>query len=403
MRVLWMKSDYVIPPDTGGKIRTYNLMRELNSLCDVTYLAFKPEDTPNTEPEIEGCADEIVTVYRPEEIKSGAAFYGRVVRGMASPLPYSVQKFSSPEIVNHEREFAQENSDPRVVLCDFLDMADNVDWSLPCPKVLFQHNVESMIWKRLSQAEDNPLKKAYFKFEYKRMAKYEAMICNRFDLIFAVSKEDKKQFQEEYGVTTPIEILETGVNTKFFQPTADPKPKPGRLVFLGSMDWMPNIDGMKWFVGEIYDLVKEKYPAISLDIVGRRPGEEIKNLARNDSSIQVLADVPDVRPHIAESDLFIVPLRVGGGSRIKIYEAMAMDRPVVSTTIGAEGLPLTPDEHIAIGDTPAEFADQIVRLLNDSEKKQNISNSGYRLVTENFQWKNVATQLRDHCQDLVKK
>jgi len=398
-----MKSDYVIPPDTGGKIRTFNLMRELNALCDVTYLAFKHEDTPNTEPEIEGCAAEIVTVHRPEEIKSGAGFYGRVLRGMASPLPYMVQKYRCKEIVNHQRNFVSADQDSRVVLCDFLEMAENVDWSLPCPKVLFQHNVESIIWKRLSEAEDNPLKKAYFGFEYKRMAKYEAKICNQFDLVFAVSEEDKTQLREEFGVTTPIEIIETGVNTDFFKPTHEPKPVPGRLVFLGSMDWMPNIDGMKWFVSEVYDLVKEKYAEISLDIVGRRPGVEIKRLAQNDSSIRVLADVPDVRPHISESDLFIVPLRVGGGSRIKIYEAMAMDRPVVSTTIGAEGLPLTPDEHIAIGDTPAEFAAQIVQLLNDSEAKQHISNSGYRLVTENFQWKNVAVHLRNHCEDLVKK
>lgn len=403
MRVLWMKSDYVIPPDTGGKIRTYNLMRELNSLCDVTYLAFKHEDTPNTEPEIKGCAAEVVTVHRPEEIKSGASFYGRVLRGMASPLPYMAQKYRSKEIVNHQREFVNANEEPRVVLCDFLEMAENVDWSLPCPKVLFQHNVESMIWKRLSLTEDNPLKKAYFTFEHKRMTKYEAKICNQFDLVFAVSEEDKKQLQQEFGVTSPIEILETGVNTEFFKPTSEPKPVPGRLVFLGSMDWMPNIDGMKWFVSDIYDLVKEKYPTVSLDIVGRRPGEEIKDLANNDSSIRILADVPDVRPHIAEGELFIVPLRVGGGSRIKIYEAMAMDRPVVSTTIGAEGLPLTPNEHIAIGDTPSEFADQIVQLLNDAEKKTHISSQGYELVTKNFQWKNVAVQLRDHCQDLVKK
>ena len=152
---------------------------------------------------------------------------------------------------------------------------------------------------------------------------------------------------------------------------------------------------------KIYPLVKAKYPGVSLDIVGRRPGTEIRQLAKRDPSVRVLADVPDVRPHIAECDLFIVPLRIGGGSRIKIYEAMAMDRPVVSTTVGAEGLPLMPDEHIAIGDTPEDYAEQVVTLLNDPKRKQALSNSGYRLVSENYQWKNVAMRLRDHCQELV--
>ena len=399
MRLLWMKSDYVIPPDTGGKIRTFNLLRELNSLCDVTYLSFKNEDKPNNEPEIDDCASEVVTVYKPEEDKSGAGFYLRVLRGMASQLPYIIQKYRSERIIRHQRDFVQ-STDKSVVLCDFLEMAENVDWSLPCPKVLFQHNVESMIWDRYYETETNPLKRAYFNYERKRMSQYEADMCNRFDLVFTVSEEDKAVLQDEFGVKKPIEVLATGVDTDFFAPVAA-NPKPGRLVFLGSMDWMPNIDGMKWFVHEIYPLIKQRWADVSLDIVGRRPGAEICRFAEQDESIQVLADVPDVRPHIADGELFIVPLRIGGGSRIKIYEAMAMNRPVVSTTIGAEGLPLTPDQHIAIGDTPEAFANQIVRLLEDKDVQNRISNDGYELVTANHQWKHVAVKLRDHCLELA--
>jgi len=143
-------------------------------------------------------------------------------------------------------------------------------------------------------------------------------------------------------------------------------------------------------------------PDVTLDIVGRRPGIKIRQLADKDSTIQVFADVPDVRPHVAASDLFIVPLRIGGGSRIKIYEAMAMRRPVVSTTIGAEGLPLTPGRDVAIGDSPAEFAAQVVRLLKNRGLKSSIASSGFRLVTENYQWTNVALKLRDRCLELTK-
>ena len=369
----------------------------------MTYLSFKNEDIPNDEPEIKPCATDVVTVFKPEEKKEGAGFYGRVLRGMASQLPYTLQKYRSRTIVDHQRNFVRADEQPTVVLCDFLEMAENVDWSLPCPKVLFQHNVESVIWNRHFQTETNPLKKAYFNYERKRMSRYEAAVCNRFDLVFTVSEEDKALLREELGVTRPIEVLATGVDTDFFSPLSEPQPIPGRLVFLGSMDWMPNIDGMQWFVKDIYPIVKKKWRNVTLDIVGRRPGEVIRRFAELDSTIRILPNVPDVRPHISAGELFIVPLRVGGGSRIKIYEAMAMDRPVISTTIGAEGLPVTPEEHIVIGDTPEEFAEQTVRLLRDKECSRTISRAGHALVTQNHDWTNVALKLRDHCRELVEQ
>ena len=403
MRLLWMKSDYVIPPDTGGKIRTYNLLRELHRICDVTYLSFKASAAPNNEPAIRSCASKVVTVYQPEEKKEGPSFYARVLRGLASPLPYILQKYRSQQIVNYQRQFLESkaNGHPAVILCDFLEMAENVDWSLPCPKVLFQHNVESVIWQRYFETETNPLKRAYFNIERKRMSRYEQNACNRFDMVFTVSEQDKDTLRQKLGVTRPIEVLETGVDTEFFAPRPEADVVSGKLVFLGSMDWMPNIDGMLWFVDEVYPRIKAQRPDVSLDIVGRRPVAKIRQLAATDPSIQVVADVPDVRPHVAGGDLFIVPLRIGGGSRIKIYEAMAMRRPVVSTSIGAEGLPVRPDEDIAIGDSPAEFSAQVVRLLQDSQLKSSIASSGFHRVTENYQWKNVAHKLRNRCLELT--
>jgi glycosyltransferase involved in cell wall biosynthesis len=404
MRLLWMKSDYVIPPDTGGKIRTYNLLRELHRICDVTYLSFKARKTPNVESEIESCASKVVTVFQEEERKAGAKFYARVVRRMASSLPYILQKYRSHSMLEHQREFVNvgPTDEPAVVLCDFLEMTENVDWSLPCPKVLFQHNVESKIWQRYWETETHPVKRAYFRFESQRMRRYEAAACNRFDMVFTVSENDKTILRDEMGVTRPIEVLETGVDTAFFSPRGEEDIVPGKLVFLGSMDWMPNIDGMKWFVNHVYPLVKQQRPEVTLDIVGRRPGEQIRQFARQDASISVWADVPDVRPHVSACDLFIVPLRVGGGSRIKIYEAMAMNRPVVSTTIGAEGLPLDPDRHIAIGDSPAGFSNTVVSLLRDRQKRDAVSVAGYEVVTKNHHWKHVAEKLRDHCLGLAK-
>lgn len=401
MRVLWMKSDFILPPDTGGKIRTYNLMRELRRLCDVTYLCFKGPGPPEPEGSIAECADRMVSVVRAEEQKSGPAFYGRVLRGIASRRPYIVQKYRSSTLASRERELVldhlKKEDQPVVILCDFLEMAENVAWELPCPKVLFQHNVESEIWHQYYMNERNPLKKAYWDFERRRMKRYESATCNRFDAIFAVSEEDRLALRRDLGVQRPIEVLPTGVDTDFFAPRPDITPIPGRLVFLGSLDWMPNIDGVRWFVRDIYPRLRAQHPGVSLDIVGRRPTDSVLRAVRGDPSIRVIADVPDVRPHIAAADLFVVPLRIGGGTRIKIFEAMAMGRPVVATTLGAQGLGLSAGRHVGIGDTPTELADEINRLLWREQDKLELAAAGYRLVTEHRQWRHVAHSLHARC------
>jgi sugar transferase (PEP-CTERM/EpsH1 system associated) len=404
MRLLWMKSDYVIPPDTGGKIRTYHLLRELHPRCKVTYLSFKDPAASNGDARMRTCASDIVTVYRCEENKDDWRFYARVLQGMLSPLPYILQKYRSRAIHDYQQTFCQARAgtghEP-VILCDFLEMAANVNWSTACPKVLFQHNVESDIWRRYHLTERNPLKKAYFQFEQRRMMRYERRVCNQFDLIFVVSEKDKQTLRDSLGVTRPIEVLETGVDTDYYAPRTDISPQPGRLLFLGSLDWMPNIDGVRWFVSRVYPLIKAVSPSVSLDIVGRRPVEAIRRLVRGDASLRLAADVPDVRPYIAAADLFVVPLRIGGGARLKIYEAMAMGRPVVSTTIGAEGLPLRAGEDVAVGDSPAALADQIVRLLRDDSAKAALAASGYQLVTENYRWNHIAQKLYDCCRGLT--
>jgi len=400
MRLLWMKSDYVVPADTGGRIRTYNLLRELNQLCDVTYLSFKSERTPNTEPGIRQCAREVVTCYRPEESKSGLGFHARVLCGLPSRLPYAMQRLRSRELRGFLSRFAGNNGSRRdaVILCDFLQMAENVEWSLPCPKILFQHNVEHIIWRRYVETETNRLKRAYFRLEHQRMRRYEREACNRFDLVFAVSEKDKQVLQDELHVTTPIEVIETGVDTEFFAPRPKVRPRAGELLFLGSLDWMPNVDGAAWFVAEVYPSIKATHPEVTLQLVGRRPGEAIRRLAEKDPSIAIQADVPDVRPFIAQADLVIVPLRVGGGTRIKIYEAMAMARPVVATVVGAEGLPVRDGEHIALADSAQEFAAQVNTLLENPARKHGLARAGFQLVSEKYQWKSIAKRFHDLCQ-----
>lgn len=399
MRLLWMKSDYVVPPDTGGKIRTFNLLKQLNQICDVTYLAIRADKLPPPETSA-SWASEIITVFRPEEVKRGILFALRVARRMLSRIPYVAQKYRAAQITSYQADWCRRHAnlkDAPVVLCDFLEMAENVDWSTNSRKILFQHNVESEIWRRYAETEQNLARRAYFRFEYERMRRYETRTCNRFDKVLVVSATDRDTLRERLNVIVPIEVIETGVDTDFFAPAASEESVPGRLLFLGSLDWMPNIDAVQWFVHEVYPFIRQQHPGASLDIVGRRPVEKVLKLAKADESIRLVSDVPDVRPYISACDLFVVPLRVGGGTRIKIYEAMAMNRPVVSTQVGAEGLPLKNGEHIQIADSPHDFAQAVCNLLTDGDRKSQISHNGYSLVSGCFGWQRIAQEFTKAC------
>ncbi len=219
------------------------------------------------------------------------------------------------------------------------------------------------------------------------MAKYEATACRKFDHVLTVSEHDGEKLTQEFGLRR-FTVLPTGVDIEYFAP--QPGEMVQRLVFCGSMDWMPNIDGFWWFYRSIYPQVRKELADVSFSVVGRRPGDDIVAVARSDQSVLVSGTVEDVRPYVASAQLYIVPLRVGGGTRIKIYEAMAMKKCVVATSVGAEGLPVVDGENIVIADSENDFADRIKELLRDDNKRNRIAESGYRMVTENYGWARAA-------------
>jgi glycosyltransferase involved in cell wall biosynthesis len=180
------------------------------------------------------------------------------------------------------------------------------------------------------------------------------------------------------------------VDTTYFAPAVPTTPvKPAHLVFTGSMDWLPNEDGMLFFVREILPLIRQAEPGTTLSIIGRAPTPAIKRLAE-DAGIEVTGRVDDVRPHIAAGSVYVVPLRIGGGTRLKIFEAMAMAKAVVSTTVGAEGLPVTTGENVVIADEPAAFARAVVNLIRDPEQRRRLELEARRVVVERYDWSAVA-------------
>ena len=401
MRILWLKTELLHPVDKGGRIRTYNMLRELRRAHQVTYLALDDGagGTEARERAAEYC-HELLTVPHATRPKFSAGFYLELAQNMVSSLPYFMKKYVS-DGMRREVERLTRGGGFDVLVCDFLQPSVNVPRQLPLPAVLFQHNVEAMIWQRHYEVQRNPLKKAYLYGQWLKSRAYEGETCRRFDSVVAVSREDAEVMRRVYGARE-VEDVPTGVDTEFFRPRADAgEQRPHELVFTGSMDWLPNEDAIRFFTEQVMPRIKRAVPDVTLTVVGRNPSPWLVELGRRDASVVVTGRVEDVRPYMERAAVYVVPIRVGGGTRLKIYEAMAMAKPVVSTTIGAEGLPVRDGEEILIADEAEAFASAVVRLLEDDAQARALGERGATLVRERFGWARVAEKFAEICERAI--
>ncbi len=401
MKILWIKTELLHPVDKGGKIRTYNMLKELKREHRITYLTLDDGEAGSTEREAakEYCDELVCIPHQPRE-KFTVGFYFELLVNLISPLPYAISKYRSRSM-RHEiaKRISAEQFD--VVVCDFLAPSINLDAELKCPTVLFQHNVEAMIWKRHYQVASNALKKIYLYGQWLKMRAFERRMCRRFDSTVAVSSEDRGQIRNEYGVEKVFDVP-TGVDTEFFRPGGNEKTNEHNLVFTGSMDWLPNEDAIRYFTEEIMPRVKQQIPDATLTVVGRNPYAGLLSMAKRDPSIVVTGRVEDVRPYMERAAAYIVPLRIGGGTRLKIYEAMAMEKAIVSTTIGAEGLPVTDGRELLLADTPEAFAEAIIDVLWNKELARTLGNCAAQTVREQFGWEQVARKFAGICEQTTR-
>jgi len=393
MRILWLKTDLLLPLDKGGKLRTWHLMRHLAKQHEISYLAFAEPDQPQAD--ITGMrevASRVETVTRSEPAKGTWRFYADAAMHVVDPLPYAVGKYRSAEFRRRFDALVAE-IDFDLIVCDFLFPAVNLPKQLPCPAVIFTHNVESEIWRRHAETKTGALAKLLYGMQYRRMLRYEGDALRRFDGVLAVSDADRDTFNRIYpgAIQRPAHVVPTGVDTAFF--TAAPSEAPSRqLVFTGSMDWLPNEDSMLYFSRDVLPLIRAEEPDVQLSIVGRAPTPAVKQLGEQ-AGVTVTGRVDDVRPYMRDGAVYIVPLRIGGGTRLKIFEAMAMGKAVVSTTVGAEGLPVTNGEHLLLADQPDTFARAVVQLLRDVDRRRQLEAAARTLVVETYDWAAVSGAL----------
>ena len=400
MHILWLKTELLHPVDKGGKIRTYNMLKELKRHHRITYLTLDDYAAGAAERKsaLEYCHELVCVPHQPRE-KFTAAFYAELWLNLVSSLPYAIKKYESAKM--HAEIVKRVNAGQvDLIVCDFLAPAVNVPFEAKCPTLLFQHNVEAMIWKRHYEVQSNPIKKAYLLGQWLKMRAFERKMCRRFDSVVAVSSEDREQMCGEYGVQSVVDVP-TGVDTNFFRPSGNEQPDAHNIVFTGSMDWLPNEDAISYFTEQVMPRIKQQIPDVSLTVVGRNPYPSLLELARRDPSLVVTGRVDDVRPYMERAGAYVVPLRIGGGTRLKIYEAMAMEKAIVSTTIGAEGLPVKEGAELLLADTAESLAEAVVRVLNNKALANALGTRAAATVRENFGWERVAERFSNICEETL--
>ncbi len=398
MRILWVKANKILPAHSGGDIRSWNIVRHLAQGEDVVFLSYYDgEPDPEYEAELKKRLPGAICVCTGKRADSKWARSVDYLRHLSDEAPYAVGRFASEAVrVEVWRCLQEENID--IVVSDFLDAAINVPDRMAVPAVLFQHNVESEIWRRHASHGSNLALRALYAREFRRMTRYEQQSVRRFARVIAVSEHDKR-LMSMWTDGERITVVPTGVDIDEFAPGSPEREKP-LVVFVGAMDWEPNADAVKYFCAEMWPSIRGRVPQAKFRIVGRNPDVRVKALASE--SVEVTGRVPSVVEHLREAAVVVVPLRVGGGTRLKIYEAMAAGKAVVSTGVGAEGLDVEDGRDIRLAYSPQGFADAVVALLGDREARRRMGSAGAEKARR-YSWPAIAEKFAEVLSAVVEK
>jgi glycosyltransferase involved in cell wall biosynthesis len=399
LKILFIQNRPLFPADTGGKIRTLNVLRHLAQWHEITYLCnVETNEHRQARSQMEQLGLRVETVERRTIGRASVRFWLKLLINLASEEPLSIQKNFDLRVRKRARLLVRcEPYD--LVICDFLHTAKHASSMVGIPRILFQHNVEAQILQRHATRDGGGgLRRAYVSLQCRRTRAFESAAGRWFDAIVAVSENDRCTFQRDYG-WQHVRTIDTAVDLDYFQPPSEP-PRTDHCVFVGSLDWMPNADGVQWFVRGVWPQVRAAKPHATFSIVGRNPPAAISRL-REVSGVEVIGCVPDVRPQLAKACIAVVPLHVGGGTRLKIFEAMAMGKAVVSTSLGAEGLTVADGKHLALADSVDQFAQRVIELMDNMAMRQRMGQQALCLVRKRFGAETIARQFEQICLDTI--
>jgi glycosyltransferase involved in cell wall biosynthesis len=397
LRVAVVDEHVPYPVMSGKSIRTVNLLLRLARRHRITLLCHRNHDTTETQRGISYLADHgIATVLvegdpPPKSVMcSGPRFYARLGLNLLSPVPYLVQANCSRAIRLAVRRYSAAHP-VDLWQCEWTPLAGVLRGLKQTPQLMIAHNIESLIWQRYYEAETNLLRRWYIKRQWRKFQRFEKQTFAAATHTVAVSEADAALARAEFAAER-VAVVDNGVDTSYFRPRSDSR-EANHLLFLGSLDWRPNLDGISQFLQRVYPAVRAAEPAARLSIVGRNPPAWLADRVRSLPNVQIFANVPDVRPYLARAGIMIVPLRIGGGSRLKILEALAMETPVVSTRIGAEGLAVQADRHLVVTSDIDDMAPTLIAGMRAPGRMQDMARAGRQLVEDRYDWEQLASEL----------
>jgi len=396
VRILVLDEEFPYPLNTGKRIRSFNLLSRLAARHNLRYVAYG-ETASEAHRALIDASMQPVAVDPRVPAKAGIGFYARLAMNLFSPDPYIVASHYS---VGYQTVVDRQVTGfvPDVVLCEWTPYARYIKRLHGTCKVIATHNVEARIWQRYYEHEHQPFRRWYIGVQWRKVQKFERTALAWIDGLTAVSAADRDEFLRERPAL-PTSVIDNGVDLDYFR-SSRRSPDSAHLVFTGSMDWRPNQDAATYFVHEMLPLLRRRVPDAKVTFVGRNPPEHIRALG-NRPGVRITGTVDDVRPYIDSATVYVVPLRIGGGSRLKILEAMAMKRAVVSTTVGAEGLNVADGTNILLADTPTTFIDAVCGVLADRERANRLGCAGRELVEACYGWDPLAQKLEQFLCEVV--
>ncbi len=388
MKILMLGGEVPYPPHGGSRMRVFQFIRALSQRHDLTLLAYAYDDEREHINALrQWCHVETVHWREPRvlaQMRASSAFVSRIafVRALLDREPFVAQYFRDARMMArlsallHDKSFA-------VLHVEDSAMISVVPADVRVPIVLSLQNVE--YWR----ATRTPARSIGDRLERDKLTRFEGRAFQRAAACCATSTLEAGQVSR-LAPNARVQVVANGVDTCAFVPSGDKANEP-TIVFTGTLSYAPNADGSVWFVRAVLPLIRNQVPDVHLQIVGREPPAQVRALA--DEHIQVTGDVPDVAPYLQRAWIAVVPICEGGGTRLKILEALASALPVVSTSIGAEGLHVKPDENILLADDAQSFAHQVIRVLRDVTLRAALGNAGRALVEREYDWRGITRTL----------
>jgi glycosyltransferase involved in cell wall biosynthesis len=403
MKILWLSHFLFYPPHGGASQRSYNLCVQLAKYHEVMALALvdtarTPELFQNWEAQVRAAEVDLAAnsvKLRVVPRSAGVPFARKVVTeltAIASGVSFDEAFYRSPRLAAELRRLVEDFA-PDVIHCDTVGLSTYLD-DVAVPYTLTHHNVESHMMSRRAERADSAWERLLFCRESEKLAQREKIAGNRAAANFVCSALDGKRLSD-LGVHAPTFVIPNGVDTTYFRPDPSIEAEPGRLIFVGGMTWYPNRDAMTFFAREVWPRLVAKNGRLTFDLIGRSAPVECQELARQDNRFRVHGFVEDVRPYLNRAEIFVCPIRDGGGTKLKVIDAMAMGKAIVAHPTACEGIDLVDGVNVMLADEPESFAERILALLGDPARRENMAGAAREQAVENFDYNAIGHHLAE--------